>query len=367
MLKSLLDMLGNRPEQHNSIFLLARWTFVVAFAATLCPAATALRSTHFALYSGGLTAKQAESSLSRLELLRAALIELHGDSWVPSAPVTIFVPASEKQWHRLAGNSAEQGYFRSGSRRHWIVVNPMAPFFDDVLSHEYVHAVLHQALPNLPTWFEEGICEYYSTLELEHKSGKSELLLGRPPTRRLRQLRGVMQIELAALSRARLDVDSYALAWAATYVLWPSWQPGQDFPARIPVGPFPLRRRPSLLSPRTTELHALPAVAVREIEAALAASFPLLALPAADNAEQEFLSGSRLLDSGQPAAALALLESACRQRPSQSTWWLTLAFAYRELGRLSEARQTIERARSTAVNQTERDAAGALANSLGPP
>ncbi len=360
-------MLGNRPEQHNSIFLLARWTFLVAFAATLCPAATALRSPHFTIYSSSLTAKQAEATLARLEFLRTALTELHGPSWVPAAPLTVFVPASEKQWHRLAGNPAEQGYFLSGSRRHWIVVNPVAPFFVDVLSHEYLHAVIHHALPNIPTWFEEGICEYYSTLELEYKSGSSQILLGRPPARRLRQLQGVSQIDLASLSKARLDVDSYALAWAAAYVLWPAWQPGQDFPAKIPVGPFPLRRRPSRASFPNTEFLTLSPAATGEIEAALAQSFPKLALATPDNAEQEFLSGSRLLDAGQAAAALPILESACRQRPSQSTWWLTLALAYRETGRLSAARQTLDHALNSALNQTERDAAQALLKTLGSP
>ena len=46
-----------------------------------------------------------------------------------------------------------------------------------VVRHEYVHALVENHAWSLPTWFEEGLAELLSTLEVE----VDELVIGRPP------------------------------------------------------------------------------------------------------------------------------------------------------------------------------------------
>jgi tetratricopeptide (TPR) repeat protein len=80
--------------------------------------------------------------------------------------------------------------------------------------------------------------------------------------------------------------------------------------------------------------------------------------------EEYFLRGSRLLDEGEASGALPLLEQAVQLRPSQSSWWLTLAQARAELQQWEAARQAANQALKSAANETERKAAQAFAAML---
>lgn len=363
-------MLGNLSLLNNSIFLSVRW-LVVLHGLFLVPltAQTALRSPNFIFYSNTHSVRQAESGLARLEQLRAAILALHGPNWAPQSPLRIWLPRNEAEWRTVASKSTEQGLFLSGERGDWIVVNPAAPAFLEVLSHEYIHAVLHRTLPNLPTWFEEGICEYYSTLTLRHKGGITEAILGRPPGRRLAELKEVSSVNLPELANGIGPADTYALAWAAAYLLWPGYVPGASFPASVPVGPFPVRLTKINYTPPDTTTRPLSPTQMHELEEEFRQRVPTatnITVSDAYLAEQRFLEGLALSDNGRAVEALPLLEQACRLRPSNSTWWHALALAAKEADRRDLARTAITRALDTAANDGERTAAKTFAASLQP-
>lgn len=315
-----------------------------------------VESPYFRIVFPERAARTAESILARLENLRHSLIQLHGPAWVPARPVVVYLPASTAEFRRFTGNPLETGLYRNSARYDWLAADPGSPHLLQVLSHEYIHAVLGKRFPDLEEPLTEGLCEFYSTLATE--PGRLRLL---PLPHRL--------AELASRGSAN---SPYALAWAKTYhyfaVRGTSLAEPPE-PARLAAAKLPFAFAPlPLEAPNRTPLppFALRALApplVRDLtQQALALFAP--ATPAASEAEATFLAGLRKLDDGNPALALPLLEQATRARPTQSSWWLTLAQAYFEAKRNEEARVTAGQALESAATATERQAAQAFLERL---
>lgn len=323
------------------------------------------RSPNFRVVSEKLTEQKARQSLERLETLRAALKTLRGPAWEAVSPLPVWVPASEAEWQRVARRSTEQGVFLSGSRRDWIVINPAAPNFLEVLSHEYVHAVLHRAAPNLPTWFEEGVCEYYSSVKVRRKGGKWEIVEGEAPGNRRWLLGGETVVDTEALSQGGLDLRGYALAWGAAVQLLPEYREGMAWPRRVELKAFPVKVVEWREGPPGVAVALAGEEEARGWWADLRARVPQ-APGVEDGADELFLRGLRLADEGKTEEGIELMRVACQKRPEQSTWWQALGQAYAEVGRREEARTAVERALATALNETEREAARALRRSLEP-
>ncbi len=342
------------------------------FFAAAAPGQTVLKTSHFTLYVSPAAARQGERALARLEELRSAMTALRGPTWVPARPIQIWMPATEREWLQIASTPFEQGLYRSATRRDWIVVNPASLEFIEVLSHEYVHAVLNHARPNLASWLAEGICEYYSTLELRYKGNRATATSGRPPGNRLAWLRGVETIDTTKLDSQLREPDGYARAWAAAYALWPDFSSTAPPPASIPIGGFTLRSEILQMRRPTLRLLAVTPAEIAEMEVEFATLFrrpsaePLLSGrdQAALRAQELFVEGLRLSDEGVPAKAVQLLAEACRLRPSNSTWWHALAMAYRDTNDVEKAREALAWALTTALNQSEREAAAMLKQAL---
>ena len=59
------------------------------------------------------------------------------------------------------------------------------------LFHEYTHYVVYRNLSSVPAWLNEGLAEFYSTFNAEHRDGRP--LIGAPPSGHLAELqRGPM-------------------------------------------------------------------------------------------------------------------------------------------------------------------------------
>lgn len=348
-------MLGNLSSLYNSFFLSAQWITVLLLSTGLpVQAQSALQSEHFVFFSNPKNHKVAEKSLLHLEQLRAALITLHGENWVATKPLYIWMPDTATDWLRIAKQPLEQGLFLSGERSSWIIINPATAAFNEVLSHEYVHAVLHRTIPNLPTWFEEGICEFYSTLAVRGK----EFAVGVAPVRRLRELRDVSTIKIADFTT---DLD-YARAWAAAYRIFPNWRLGDAFPAAVPVGPFPPVKHRLTITPTPGPYTLLSREATNAIARELALLVPTFHNPI-DSLDTELLAASRLADQGDPAA-IPLLERICPLTPGNHSCWYTLAFAALDANQPDRARPALEQARRTALSASEQKAVETLATRL---
>jgi tetratricopeptide (TPR) repeat protein len=330
-------MLGNFSAIANRMFLLGR--FIIA---SLCSAAlfgqTALLSEHFSVLSETKDDARSRRVLERLEELRAGLIEIHGAGWEPKQPIAVWLPGSIEELREFATRSDQSGLFQSGMRTSWIVVSPKTEFFLEVLSHEYLHAVLARVLPGLPWWLEEGLCEYYSTLRYTAQG----IEVGRPPGRRWQEWQSLSGAAASNTSAA------YAEAWAMVATL--SYQPG--FPGRW--------EKPSEVKIPKPRLFAGKKPVMQVTRSGNAVEMMAHWKESSDGAQEKFLEGSRLLDLGRVAEAIPLLEAAAGLRPSNSTWWHTLAFAYGEMGQSEKKKAAAERALAAAVNETERQQALSL-------
>ncbi len=121
-----------------------------------------LDSTHFELYTdtGERSGRQA---LARLEQIR----QVFGNTTTARSPVPVrvFLFASESDFLRFRTTGSTVGYFQGGPERNYIVMREAGTETYRVVFHEYVHLVMNHTSARRPAWLEEGIAEFYSTVE----------------------------------------------------------------------------------------------------------------------------------------------------------------------------------------------------------
>ena len=131
-----------------------------------------------------------------LEELRRAMAELTVLDLRSPVPIWIFLFATDRSMipykHRYEGEPASiSGAFYSRPYGDYILVNGAERGeARRTVYHEYVHSVLRSQAPNLPVWLEEGLAEFFSSLEWVKGEGQDppKILVGRPLPRHLKQL-----------------------------------------------------------------------------------------------------------------------------------------------------------------------------------
>jgi tetratricopeptide (TPR) repeat protein len=162
--------------------------FIVALLAGVPAAASAewrsLRSEHFQVV-GNASAGQLRDVVLRFEQFREVVTQL-----VPSAvrggnaPVVIVVFPDQRSFEpfmpRVNGRVVPvAGAFHGASDVNYITLSLEAG--DDafpVIFHEYSHLLLAGVFANAPVWFNEGLAEYYSTLEITNGGRRAKI--GKP-------------------------------------------------------------------------------------------------------------------------------------------------------------------------------------------
>ncbi len=181
--------------------------------------------------------KTGRGLLARLERIRELSVKrnlLGGGVWSGYPwPVRVFAFASENEFNSYRDSPATQGFYSSGSERDYIglYADPSAA---RVAFHEYVHLILNHSAIKLPTWFEEGTAEFYSTLAIE----AARVRIGLPIESHaglLSRVRWLTAPELAAVNhespfyteRDRVGIF-YAESWALVHMLnlSPAWRDG---------------------------------------------------------------------------------------------------------------------------------------------
>ena len=189
------------------------------------------KTTHFQLYSESdiITSR---ATLKHLESFRAVLERFSPDlKLVSPAPTRIFLFDSVASYEPYKTVSQQGvnilGQFVHHPNGNYLTMqvgnNPLGALA--VGSHEYVHFLVQTNFPSAPTWFDEGLAEYYSTFAIEEKVA----IVGRPVARHLQKLIGPAHLELDALLRGdnpfvdQEDGDqterNYALSWALVHYL----------------------------------------------------------------------------------------------------------------------------------------------------
>src|SRR3712207_5906056 len=158
--------------------------FLLLLAAPLCRPAPALaeqepwarfRTKSFLLVSNARE-RDVRRVGARLERLRELLPRLLPAGEVPheSVPITVMVFRDDASYAPFKplyeGRPAEvDGYFQSSIYVDYITLSVgdlSAQSLDALVTHEYVHLLVKNNFRGAPLWFNEGLAEYYSTLDL---------------------------------------------------------------------------------------------------------------------------------------------------------------------------------------------------------
>lgn len=129
---------------------------------------TSVRSKNFFLV-GNAPEKDMRKVAVRLEQFRDVFSRLlPGAKFETPVPTTVIVFKSMSSYKPFnTGNNA--GYFQKGEDVNYITMSTeleaQSPY--SVIYHEYVHLMIDNTMGNVPTWFNEGLAEYYSSFDIE--------------------------------------------------------------------------------------------------------------------------------------------------------------------------------------------------------
>jgi tetratricopeptide (TPR) repeat protein len=165
--------------------------------------------------------KEGLRALSRLEQVRAVMPGT-GDEGGRELRVVLF--DSEKEFREYAPGETTSGLYQSGLE-HDYVVTYAGGELPRVVTHEFVHFLLHQSPAPLPRWFEEGTAELYSNTQINSKrvrigkelEGHMNLLLARPWLT-AKQL-AAERPEATTPEQEQAENMFYAESWALVHML----------------------------------------------------------------------------------------------------------------------------------------------------
>ena len=204
---------------------------IVVFASTAAAKDTwiSVRSKNFLLV-GNVSEKDLKQVGVRLEQFREVFGRLFTKSNINSpVPTTVIVFKSDSSYRPFKPTANTAGYFQSGPDVNYIaltteVTGEQNPF--KIIFHEYTHLLVKNNVENPPTWFNEGLAEYYSTFSI---TADQKVELGKPISghvfllraNKMLPLRTLFQVDQRSPYYNERDKQSifYAESWALMHYL----------------------------------------------------------------------------------------------------------------------------------------------------
>jgi len=188
-------------------------------------------TSHFAVYTDGPNSGGGRYILDRLETSRLFFEKTALAASYPLLNILAFDSAKDPEIYRV--NPSAYAFYQRTRESDFVVMRDLAPEHYPVAIHEYTHFVLEHAGLKLPLWLNEGLADFYSTVE----SHQTQALLGTAPTGRENTLSTHRWIDWSTL--AGIDHDSpyyrepdkmllfYAQSWAMVHMLAldPAYEP----------------------------------------------------------------------------------------------------------------------------------------------
>jgi tetratricopeptide (TPR) repeat protein len=213
------------------------WLTIILCLLTIVPAHSvsardkwvSVRSKNFLLV-GNTNEKEILQVALRLEQFREAFSHLFkGMVFNTPVPTTVVVFKNDSSYRPFKPQANTAGYFQSGEDVNYITLTTelygeQDPF--NVIFHEYTHLLVNNTLGNAPTWFNEGLAEYYSTVKI---SDDQKVVFGSPIANHVYLLREKKALPLKTLFQVdqkssyynERDKQSvfYAQSWALVHYL----------------------------------------------------------------------------------------------------------------------------------------------------
>jgi tetratricopeptide (TPR) repeat protein len=134
-----------------------------------------IHSTHFTVITDAGEKKGREVAL-RFEQMRAIFaVMLMRERLNDSEPLTILAFKNDKNYFQSAplhqGNPiAAPGFFLPGEDQNFIVLNLFEEASWGAVAHDLAHLLLNYNYPAVDGWFDEGLAEYFSSIQLDDKN-----------------------------------------------------------------------------------------------------------------------------------------------------------------------------------------------------
>ncbi len=192
------------------------------------------RSTHFEVFSqaGDLSGIAAAH---RLEQLRS-LFEMAGLKPESDLPVRVIGFRSGEEYDRYRLRPLADAFYVGTETRNYIVLPSLEAKDFGMAAHEYTHAVLHSKGLRLPLWINEGLAEYFATVQI----GAEQSRLGGRLPGRMQTLEHMRWMGLRDLLDRPAELTGsedrsgaeifYAESWALTEMLLESAEYRSQFP-----------------------------------------------------------------------------------------------------------------------------------------
>lgn len=192
-------------------------------------------SPHFEVFTTG-NARRARDTLNLFEQMRAFFAGHLGLTPPDGRLVRLIAFSNEEEFRPYRINDAAGAYYRPGPDRDYIVTQSLGAGAEAVLVHEYVHLLLARSGGRYPVWLNEGLAEYFATLQ----TSAGLATIGRAPESRWRALRWASLLSLDRLFAVTRDSPEYtteyparvfyAQSWALTHLLLTdaTYRPGAD-------------------------------------------------------------------------------------------------------------------------------------------
>jgi hypothetical protein len=191
-------------------------------------------SDHFEVYTtaGDHTARDAIVFFERIQAFFTDFMKV---SPVGAHPTRLIVFSGDREYRPYRPNESATAFYQPGPDRDYIVMRSLDQDSYPIVVHEYTHLVIRQAGDRFPPWLNEGLAEFFSTLE---PAGGGKMAIGRVPVARLRYLNGPTELIRVARLFA-VDHDSpeynksahagtfYSESWALVHMLMtdPQYRP----------------------------------------------------------------------------------------------------------------------------------------------
>lgn len=139
------------------------------------------QTAHFRITSE-LPERETKQLALGFETLRAVMMYVRPDVKAQrmkveaEAPFDIFIFRNERSFAPFSPGKGFAGFFQEGRGGYKIAFDSSAENPTQIVFHEMIHYMLHKTYRTLPTWLDEGLAQYYSTLVVQ----KNQALLGRP-------------------------------------------------------------------------------------------------------------------------------------------------------------------------------------------
>ena len=126
------------------------------------------RTAHFELYSQG-SEQQARNVLEWFEQLRAFFIQQTGVDIDHPAPVRVVAFRNAAEYQRFRHPSTADAYYIGTPGRDYIVMASSGAEELRTAAHEYAHLILRAAGLHHPSWLNEGLAEFFSTIAIKDR------------------------------------------------------------------------------------------------------------------------------------------------------------------------------------------------------